>query len=126
MKYINLFLVFSIILCYTGLGEGLSLAQTRPNKPSCHAKVLDGTSHTEPAVNSPQNGNPSKSRCVCFEALTSAAYNHDVDQKNIILSSAIVNTQLEFNKVSDYRLNLDLKRNNQPLELYLVNSSFLL
>jgi len=128
MKYINLFLILSVILCYTGLGAGISRSQTHSNKASCHANRSDGVSGTESTVNSPQNDDTENhGTCICHDALTSATYNHDIDQKNIILSSARVDTTfLEINKVSDYRLNFDIKRNNQPLELYLANSSFLL
>ena len=128
MKYINLFLTLSIILCYTGLGEGISRSQTQSNNMSCHANRSDGVSGPESTVNSPKNDDSSKyGVCICHNALTSTTYNHDVDQKNIILSSAIVNTPiLVINKVSGFRLNLDIKKNNEPLELYLANSSFLL
>lgn len=128
MKYINLFLILSVILCYTGLGAGISRSQTHSNKASCHASRLDGVSGTGSTVNSPKNDDTENhGTCICHDALTSATYNHDIDQKNIILSSAIVNTSiLVINKVSGFRLNLDIKKNYEPLELYLANSSFLL
>lgn len=128
MKYINLLLIFSVILCYTGLGAGISRSQTHSNKASCHANHLDGVSGTESTVNSPQNNDTENhGTCICHNALTSATCNHDIDQKNIILSSARVNTPIsEINRVSGFRLNFDIKKNNRPLELYLANASFLL
>jgi len=128
MKYINLLLIISVILCYTGLGAGISRSQDPSNNTSCHATRSDRVSGAESRVHSPRNNDSvNHGACICHDALTSATYNHDIDQKNIILSSAMVNTPiLDIIKVSDFRLNFDARKNNQPLELYLANSSFLL
>lgn len=128
MKYINLFLILSVILCYTGLGAGISRSQDHSNNTSCHANRSDVAPGGESRVYSPKNNDSSKhGACICHYTLTSATYNHDIDQKNIILSSVRVNTPIsEINRVSGFRLNFDIKKNNQQLELYIANSSFLL
>jgi hypothetical protein len=127
MKSISLFLILSLILCYTGLGVGVSRSYSLSITTDCHTGQQNRVSETRAIANCCKNNDAKKhGTCICFDALTNATYSHDFNQKDILYSVAFYIPILKINEVSSFFLSLTIKKEYQPPELYLANSSFLL
>ena len=127
MKFISLFLVLSIIFCYTGLGVGVSRSYALSMRTNCHTGQQDRVSESRAILNCYKNNDAKKHEtCICYDALTSAPHGHDFNLKDILYSVAVDIPTLKINKVSRFSLSLTIKKEYQPPELYLANSSFLL
>ena len=127
MKFISFLLILSIILCYTGLGMGVSHSSTHTNITNCHKNQHDEISGAELIANSYENdATHHKMFKCCYEALTNAPLSHDFDLRRIILCQVAVNMPtLEINDVPGFPFSLEIKEHHPP-ELFLSNSSFLL
>lgn len=127
MKSISLFLVFSMILCYTGLGVGLCRSYDPSKTMNCHISQRDRVSDIETTANSYKNSNATKHRtCVCYDALTNAPQGHDFNLKDFSYIAAVDIPTSKINKISRFSLSLTIRKEYQPRVLFLVNSSFLL
>ena len=129
MRPLSFFLVLSIVLCYTGLGADVCHSRTLPNITNCHTNQQDEIPGTETIANSYENTDTTKHKMfMCHDTLTNAPHGHGFNLKDIILYSVAVNIPtLEISKVSScFPLSLATKREYQPPELFLANSSFLL
>ena len=130
MKYLSLFLVLSVAFCYTGLGASVcrSSGSTVPNMnmKNCHATQPNKIFGTKAAANSYKiTGVMNHKACVCYDAVLNAPHNHIV--KNIILYPLAFDIPiLKINTIPGFSLNLGLKTEYRPPDLFLTNSSFLL
>jgi hypothetical protein len=130
MKYLSLFLIISVIFCYTGLGASVcysrSSAVPNMNMKNCHASQPNKISGTTAAANPYKiTGVMNHKACVCYDAVLNASHSHIV--KNIILYPLAFDIPiLEINAVPSFSLNLALKTEYRPPDLFLANSSFLL
>jgi hypothetical protein len=88
----------------------------------------DGVSGAENATNSYKSTDAiNHTMSMCQDALPNAPHGYDSNLKHIILHSLAINIPiLEINRVSNFHLKLEIKREYQPPEVFLANSSFLL
>ena len=128
MKYLSLFLVISVVLCYTGLGANVCHSSgAMPSMANCHTNHKNEFSGEKTIANTYKNTNATNhARSMCQDALpTNATHNYII--KDIILYSLAIDVPtLEVDKVSSFPLNLTLKTKYRPPDLFLANSSFLL
>ncbi len=128
MKSLIFFLVCNIVLCYTGLGANVCYSSSLPNMPNCHMSHSDRISSVEKTANSYKDTDAvNHAMSMCQDALLNAPHSYDSNLKYIILYSLAVNIPvLEINTVPSFSLNLALKTEYRPPDLFLANSSFLL
>jgi hypothetical protein len=125
MKYINLFLVLSVIVCY-GFSGGINNPCTFPNIANCHTNQQDEISKAETG-NSYKNPDATNHQMsMCHYALLNAPHSYDFNPGDILCSVAVNIPTLEINKVSSFPLSVATKRECYPPDLFLTNSSFLL
>jgi hypothetical protein len=93
----------------------------------CHTNHKNEFSGTKTTANSYKNTDATNhARSMCQDALPNDAP-HGYTIKDIILYSPAVNAPtLEVDKASSFPLNLALKTEYRPPDLFLANSSFLL
>ena len=131
MKTLSLLLVLNVIFCYTGLSARVchSLSTPKTMNAGCHTTQDDeGIATKTTKENSYKNSDSTKhTMLMCQDALPNATNGYDLNLKNILLSSVVVNVpDLETNKVSAFHLNHETKKEYCPPDLFLVNSSFLI
>ena len=131
MKTLSLLLVLNVIFCYTGLSDRVchSLSTPKTMNAGCHTtQDGEGIATKTAEEHSYKNSDSTKhTTLMCHDALPNATNGHDLNLKNILLSSVVVNVpDLEINKVSTFHLNHETKKEYRPPDLFLVNSSFLI
>lgn len=126
MKYFTLFLVLSIVLCYTGLSANVCRFDAIPNMVNCHTNHKNEFSGAQTTANSYKNTDTSNhARSMCQETLPNAPHSYTI--KDVILYLPAVNVPtLVVDKVFSFPSNLALKTEYRPPYLFLANSSFLL
>ena len=131
MKSLSLLLVLNIIFCYTGLSANVcrsSVTQKTMNT-GCHTTheddSIDGTTVKE---NSYNNKDATKEAMfMCHDALPNAPHGNDLNLKNILLYSVVINIpNPEINRVSSSYLSFETNKEYRPPDLFLLNSSFLI
>ncbi len=130
MKYTRFFLVLSVAFCYTGLCDDVAHSHTLPNITNCHTNQQNEISSNKAMANSYKITDSIKHQickiCICDYTLPNAPNVYDFSLKGILYSVAVNIPVLGINKVPSSPLSLEIKREYQPPELFLANSSFLL
>jgi hypothetical protein len=131
MKYLSFFLVLSVIFCYTGLGAGVCYSSSNGvvsdmNMKNCHASQPNKISGAKSVTGTYKiTGIMDHKACVCYEVVLNAPNSHIV--KNIVLYPLAFDIPiLQINRVPSFSLNLALKAQYRPPDLFLANSSLLL
>lgn len=129
MKYFSLLLVSTVFFCYTGVCYALYTSLfSNIMKTSCHTTHQDKVSNTDASTHSYKNPDSERNQIgMCQDALLSAHNSYDLNLKDILIYSLVVNIpSLEINKVFNSRLSFELKKQYHPPDLFLLNSSFLI
>ena len=130
MRFVSLFLIFNIILCYSGICSATVLEAESTNTLGSHCEMVnhDATDSTDESQVFIQNASATdcdNSQC-CYETLTNSSIETDLVQ-NIL----VVLYLLDFPSYLDSNnsKNIDLittKSSHDPPDIYLSVSSFLL
>ena len=131
MKKLNLFLVVTLITCYSGFGSR-SISSSFPSSNSnCHSIKKEDHSqnrHKSDATIYYLNEhvmNHGAFRC-CFVSLNNAPQKDHLTFKDLILDASFIkNSSLEMNKHLDSSLSVNIREHDPPY-LFLSNSSFLI
>jgi len=130
MRFISLFLIFNIALCYSGICSETVFATEDAERMSSHCEMAnhgetDNSDESQAIIKSSNTTDSENSEC-CYEGLTNSPIEADLDQ-NIL----VVLYLLDFPSYLDSNnsKNIDLittKSSHDPPDIYLSVSSFLL
>jgi len=129
MKYLNLLLVVSVVVCYSGFGSKISLSSRQTKTENCHsvqtAKNQDETRDFSSIANYSYGNtdNHENFKC-CADVLPNAKNNPSFD---LITSFTLnpISPSPENNSYENYPLKFTKLKYQQP-DLFLSNSTFLL
>lgn len=130
MKYFSFYLILNIFLCYTGLGASVCYSRGSGvpdvSMNNCHESQPNEISSSKATANPYTITDVMNHQaCVCYDAVLNAPHSHLV--KNIVLYPLAFNIPiLKNNAFPSFSLNLALKTQYRPSDLFLVNTSFLL
>ena len=133
MKYLNFLLITSVIFCYTGISSkahhslGLtSGGKKNTSREKCHNEEISRNSTTSDYYQNTETTKHETLKC-CHYMLPNAPNSHDFNLGNTLLYTIAANIPtLRINKTPIHYLSLEIKREYQPPDLFLQNSSFLL
>lgn len=128
MKNTSLFLILIVVLCRIGLGENFNHSHNLQTVSEYLTNHQDEISITKGTTNSYRDNESSNHEiCMCNDALPNVLHDHHHDLKGVTLYLASVKLpNTDVNKVSSSLLQSAIKREYQPHQLFLANSSFLL
>ncbi len=129
MKYLSLLLVSSVFFCYTGICYALYASlTTNIMKTSCHTSHQDKVSNTDANTHSYNNPDSEMNQIgMCQDALLSVHNSYDLNLKDILLYSLVVNLpSIKINKPFNSLLDSETNREYRPPDLFILNSSLLL
>lgn len=131
MKNLNLVLVLTLLVCYSGFGSRSVYASVPSSNSNCHSmktEVRAKNQHNNDATIYYLNKhvmNHGTFRC-CFESLPNAPQNDHLGFKDLRLDASFIdNSSLETFKGLHSSLNISLREHDPP-DLYVSNSSLLL
>lgn len=130
MRFISLFLIFSLALCYSGVCSATVLVAESADTVRSHCDTVDhnandSSNESQVLIKSSNTTDSENSEC-CYEGLTNSPIEADLDQ-NIL----VVLYLLDFHDHFDSKIskNIDLinsSSSHDPPDIYLSVSSFLL
>jgi hypothetical protein len=127
----NLFLVLTLIACYSGFSSRSVYSSVPSSNSNCHSIKKEDhaqNKHKSDATVYYLNEhvmNHGAFRC-CFESLTNAPQKDHLTFKDLILGASFINnSNLETNKHLNSGLSVSIREHDPPY-LFLSNSSFLI
>lgn len=131
MKKLNLFLVVTLIACYSGFGSRSVFPSISSSNSNCHSMETEDHTPNQHASDAPvyylneHEMNHGAYRC-CFESLPNAPQKDHLTLKDLKLDALFVNSSaLEINKLGNLSLRTSVREHDPP-DLYVSNSSLLL
>jgi hypothetical protein len=131
MKKMNLFLILTLLACYSGFGSRSVYSSTPSSNSSCHSikkeEHAQNKHKSDAAIYylSEHVMKHSASRC-CFESLTNAPLKDQLAFKDLISDASFINSSdIETNKHLNLGLSVSIREHDPP-DLYVSNSSLLL
>jgi len=130
MRFVSLFLIFNIVLCYSGICSATVSDAESVDTNGSHCEMAnhgetDNSNESQAIIKSSNTTDSENSQC-CYEGLTNSSIEADQDQ-NI----PVVLYLLDFSSYLDSKnsKNIDLittRSSHDPPDIYLSVSSFLL
>ena len=130
MRFISLFLIFNIVLCYSGICSATVLIAESSDEMGSHCDMTnhsaaDSTGESQVLIQNTSATDAENSEC-CYEGLTNSSIEVNLD-KNILAVLYLLDFPDHFD--SNNSKNIDLinsSSSHDPPDIYLSVSSFLL
>ncbi len=125
MKYANFLLILLLVFCYTGSIARAYYVPDPSSTENCHTNKQKDTSDINP-TGYYKNDDATEHEMLkcCHDVLPTPPYIHD--SHIIVYLLEVKVPTLEINKVSNFHLDIETKKEYRPPDLFLINSSFLI
>ena len=130
MRFISLFLIFNIILCYSGICSETVFATEDAQRMSSHCEMVnhgetDNSDESQVFIKNASATDCDNSQC-CYETLTNSSIEADLDQ-NILVVLYLLDFPSYLDSNNSKNIDLITTRSaHDPPDIYLSVSSFLL
>jgi len=130
MRFISLFLIFNIALCYSGVCSAIASVAERTEAMGSHCDMVnhsagDSSNEAQVLIQNSSTTNIGNSEC-CYEGLTNSSIEVNLD-KNILAVLCLLDFPDHFDSNNSKNIDLTTTRSSHdPPDIYLSVSSFLL
>ncbi len=130
MRFVSLFLIFNIVLCYSGICSATVLGAESTDTLGSHCEMVnhgetDNSDESQVLIKSSNTTDSENSEC-CYEGLTNSPVEADLDQ-NMLVVLYILDFPSYLDSSNSKNIDLiNTKSSHDPPYIYLSVSSFLL
>jgi hypothetical protein len=130
MRFLSLFLIFNVVLCYSGVCSAIAFEAKSAETMGSHCDMVnhdadDSTDESQVLIQNTSTAYKDNSQC-CYEVLTNSSIKVNLD-KNILVVLYLLDfpSYLDSNNSNNIDL-ITARSSHDPPDIYLSTSSFLL